>query len=94
MDWFHRYGPYAVFFGRLVPTVRTLISVPAGLSEMRFPTFLAYTGTGFEPFAGSGFLLVNGTFTEVGGIFGITPVPEPTGIALLLPLWLVLRRRR
>ena len=61
MDWFHRYGPYAVFFGRLVPTVRTLISVPAGLSEMRFPTFLAYTAAGSAVWiallAGAGYLL-------------------------------------
>lgn len=61
MDWFHRYGPLAVFLGRLVPTVRTLISVPAGLSEMRFPTFLAYTAAGSAAWiailAGAGYLL-------------------------------------
>ena len=59
-----------------------------------FPTFLAYTGAGFEPYAGSGLLLVNGTFTEVGGIFGITPVPEPTSLGLLLPAIALIRRRR
>jgi membrane protein DedA with SNARE-associated domain len=61
MDWFHRYGPVAVFLGRLVPTVRTLISVPAGLSEMRFPTFLAFTAAGSAVWiallAGAGYLL-------------------------------------
>ncbi len=45
-DWFDRYGVYAVFFGRLVPTVRTLISVPAGLASMKLPVFLAYTTAG------------------------------------------------
>jgi membrane protein DedA with SNARE-associated domain len=61
IDWFHRYGPVAVFFGRLVPTVRTLISVPAGLSEMSFASFLLYTAAGslvwIALLAGAGYLL-------------------------------------
>lgn len=44
--WFRRYGYWAVSFGRLVPTVRTLISVPAGLSRMPFWTFLAVSAVG------------------------------------------------
>lgn len=44
--WFDRYGGRAVFIGRLIPTVRTFISVPAGLACMSFPTFLAYTAAG------------------------------------------------
>jgi membrane protein DedA with SNARE-associated domain len=45
-DWFDAYGLYAVLFGRLVPTVRTLISIPAGLSEMPIGRFLFYSGIG------------------------------------------------
>ena len=45
-DWFDRHGHWAVLFGRLVPTVRTLISVPAGLSEMPLSRFLAYSSIG------------------------------------------------
>jgi membrane protein DedA with SNARE-associated domain len=45
-DWFDRYGQYAVLFGRLIPTVRTLISIPAGLSEMPIGRFLFYSGIG------------------------------------------------
>jgi len=44
--WFDRYGTWAVFFGRLVPVVRSLISIPAGSSGMRFPTFLALSTAG------------------------------------------------
>jgi membrane protein DedA with SNARE-associated domain len=44
--WFDRYGPWAVFFGRLVPLIRSLISIPAGSSGMRFTTFLALTTLG------------------------------------------------
>ena len=45
-DWFDRHGPAAVFFGRLIPGVRTFISVPAGFAEMPRATFLAYTTVG------------------------------------------------
>jgi membrane protein DedA with SNARE-associated domain len=44
--WFYRHGPKAVFFGRLVPGVRTLISVPAGFSQMRLAEFLIYSTLG------------------------------------------------
>ncbi|HET6629372.1 MAG TPA: DedA family protein [Woeseiaceae bacterium] len=60
-DWFRRHGAKAVFFGRLVPTVRTLISVPAGITGMPLATFLAFTalGTGLWTalLAGAGYLL-------------------------------------
>ena len=45
-DWFDAHGHYAVLFGRLVPTVRTLISIPAGLSEMPIARFLVFSGIG------------------------------------------------
>lgn len=45
-DWFDAHGHKAVLIGRLVPTIRTLISIPAGLSEMSWSTFLIYSGIG------------------------------------------------
>lgn len=44
--WFYRHGTKAVFFGRFVPGIRTLISLPAGFSEMRFSQFLIYSTLG------------------------------------------------
>ena len=44
--WFRRRGATAVLFGRLVPTVRTLISVPAGIAHMPMPTFVLYSAIG------------------------------------------------
>ena len=41
--WFDRYGVWAVVIGRLVPGIRTLISVPAGLSEMSLGRYLLAT---------------------------------------------------
>jgi membrane protein DedA with SNARE-associated domain len=44
--WFERHGRAAVLLGRMVPTIRTLISVPAGLSGMPWGTFLVFTAIG------------------------------------------------
>ena len=44
--WFNRHGGKAVLLGRLVPAVRTLISVPAGLTGMQIVPFLAYSALG------------------------------------------------
>ncbi|MER2260868.1 MAG: DedA family protein [Psychrobacillus sp.] len=44
--WFDKYGVWAVFFGRLIPLVRSLISIPAGMSNMKFWLFLLFTTLG------------------------------------------------
>lgn len=44
--WFRRHGGKAVFFGRLVPAVRTLISIPAGIAAMPLVPFLVYSALG------------------------------------------------
>jgi membrane protein DedA with SNARE-associated domain len=44
--WFHRYGIWTVFFCRMVPIVRSLISIPAGMAKMNFPLFLLFTTVG------------------------------------------------
>lgn len=45
-DWFRRYGWRAVFFGRMIPGVRTFISVPAGVARMPIGPFLLFTTLG------------------------------------------------
>jgi membrane protein DedA with SNARE-associated domain len=45
-EWFDRHGPKVVFLGRLLPGVRSVVSIPAGLSEMPLGRFLLYTGAG------------------------------------------------
>jgi membrane protein DedA with SNARE-associated domain len=45
-SWFDRHGGAAVFFCRLVPGVRSLISIPAGIAEMNLPFFLVCTAAG------------------------------------------------
>jgi membrane protein DedA with SNARE-associated domain len=44
--WFEKYGPIAVFFSRVLPIVRTFISLPAGIAKMPFLKFLAYSAVG------------------------------------------------
>ena len=44
--WFEKYGDKAVFLGRMVPVMREMISIPAGLLKMRIPKFVAYTFAG------------------------------------------------
>lgn len=44
--WFLRHGPAVVFFGRLIPAIRTLISIPAGITRMRLLPFFAFSAVG------------------------------------------------
>ncbi|SUE13319.1 hypothetical membrane protein [Rhodococcus gordoniae] len=44
--WFQRHGRKAVFFGRMVPVFRSLISIPAGVTRMPIRQFLAFTTAG------------------------------------------------
>ena len=60
--WFARYGPLAVFTGRLVPIVRSLVSLPAGYSRMPLGQFLLLTGIGSA--------LWNGTLIALGWALG------------------------
>lgn len=47
--WFAKYGPVAVFFSRVLPIVRTFISLPAGIAKMPFWKFTLYTVLGCIP---------------------------------------------
>jgi len=72
--WFEKYGDKAVFLGRMVPVMREMISVPAGLLKMRIPKFILYT------FAGScvwstGTILSGYYFGEAIG-FGTNIIPQ------------------
>ncbi len=48
-DWFERHGEATVFFTRMLPIVRTFISLPAGVARMRFWRFTAFTLAGCIP---------------------------------------------
>jgi len=46
LEWFDRYGEPVIFFGRMVPIIRSLVSIPAGLARMNRGQFMAYTAVG------------------------------------------------
>lgn len=60
--WFDRWGPIAVFTGRLVPVVRSLVSIPAGYRRMPLVQFI--------PLTIFGSLLWNGALVSLGWAFG------------------------
>lgn len=83
--WFDQHGGKAVLLGRLVPAVRTLISVPAGLSGMRWAPFLAYSAVGTALWTGllavAGYLLED-QYQRVAG--WLNPVSNVVLGAILL----------
>ena len=95
--WFDRRAVAIVLFGRLVPGVRSLVSVPAGLSEMPLPLFLAATAAGAllwnAALLGAGVLL-GAQYDRVEGYVGpvSTAVIAAVGVACVAGVvWL--RRR-
>ncbi|WP_066343198.1 DedA family protein [Geminocystis sp. NIES-3708] len=60
-QWFNKYGNIAVFLGRLVPGIRTLISLPAGINNMNMSSFIIYSTIGtllwVSLLTGSGYVL-------------------------------------
>ena len=50
-EWFQKYGELAVFASRLLPVVRTFISIPAGIARMNFWKFSFYTFLGSYPWS-------------------------------------------
>lgn len=60
--WFEQYGHYVVFFGRMIPAVRSLISIPAGMSRMHFGKFVFFTSLGT--------LIWTGFLAYIGFYFG------------------------
>lgn len=47
--WFQRYGQYAALIGRMLPIIRTFISLPAGIAKVEIKKFLAFTFIGSLP---------------------------------------------
>ncbi|TGN60064.1 DedA family protein [Paracoccus liaowanqingii] len=93
--WFARHGGAAVFFGRFLPTIRTLISVPAGLARMPTGRFLIFTALG--SFIWSGGLALAGYALE-GGYDAVSGWIDPLSTAIVLAivaayLWRVVRWR-
>lgn len=96
-DWFDRHGPKIVFFGRMLPGVRSIVSVPAGLSEMRVPVFAVLTALGSAlwngALIGAGWALGE-RWRDVEEIVGPLTVPVLAAVTLAAAGYALLRVRR
>src|SRR6202043_1778016 len=97
--WFDRYGPRAVLIGRLLPVVRTFISLPAGIAGMDPVRFGIYTTIGCIPWtaalAGAGYAVGANFQSIVSGFQGPTYIIAAiVVIALAIAVWRYARRRR
>lgn len=93
--WFERHGAAAVFFGRLVPTIRTLISIPAGIARMPTRRFLLFSALG--SFLWCTFLALAGYWLE-GSYEQVSEWLNPASMLIVLGLigiylWRVIRWR-
>ncbi|MFD6896044.1 DedA family protein [Rhodococcus sp. NPDC060086] len=94
--WFRRHGRKAVFFGRMVPIFRSLISIPAGVTRMPIWQFLAFTTAGS--------LIWNSIFVIAGYQLGenwyrVEPYAETLqyvviAVVAVAVIWAVVRRVR
>jgi len=94
--WFAEHGEAAVFVSRLLPVVRTFISLPAGVAEMPFGRFSIYTFAGCLPWtfalAGVGYAL-GSRWTTVEKY--LRPISIVVGILLAAAVaWWLIRRAR
>lgn len=46
IKWFEKYGVKAIFFGRFIPVIRSLISIPAGIAKVKLSQFVILTSLG------------------------------------------------
>lgn len=60
--WFRNHGELVVFLSRVLPVLRTFISLPAGVSKMKLPKFIAYTVVGC--------FIWSAILTEIGVVLG------------------------
>jgi membrane protein DedA with SNARE-associated domain len=94
--WFNQYGEWIVFLSRLVPAVRTFISLPAGIARMKMGRFVLYSFAGSFPWS---FALAYGGYVLGQNWERIREVIRPfdmpiLGIFLALVIFLVVWRLR
>ncbi|WP_231701459.1 DedA family protein [Halopseudomonas xinjiangensis] len=79
-DCFSRHGKAAVCFGRLLPTIRALISVPAGLARMPMVGFIAYSTVGSLQWTA---LLALGGYVLEAQYEKVTDYLDPISVAVI-----------
>jgi membrane protein DedA with SNARE-associated domain len=95
-QWFARYGDATVFFSRMLPIIRTFISLPAGVARMPFWRFTLFTAAGCVPWV---FMLAfigreaGANWNHWKDNLHYVDYAVAAGVVLAI-VWLVVRRRR
>ncbi len=95
-EWFDRYGEWVVFFGRMMPIVRTFISLPAGIAEMDPKKFAIYTTLGSLPWClllGYVGVIMGKNWESIVPYFHILDVVVVIGLAAL-GIWYYMKMRK
>ena len=94
--WFDKYGIRAVFFSRMLPVVRTFISLPAGFARVNFKQFLFFTFAGSLPWTAlilyAGVLLGDNWeyLLEIGHEFSLAFIV----VSIIIIAWLYFRHKK
>lgn len=93
--WWEKHGEAATFFSRLLPVLRTFISLPAGIAKMPFKKFTLYTFLGVIPWTVAltylG-VLVGDNWEKAFGYFNLPTLLIAAALLLLAAVWLVRKR--
>ncbi len=95
--WWDRHGEAATFFSRLLPVIRTFISLPAGIAKMSLSKFSLYTFLGVIPWTfGLTYLgvAVEDNWREIEGYFSVPAVIIATLLLAAGATWYLRRRAR
>jgi len=95
--WWERYGEAATFFSRLLPVIRTFISLPAGIAKMPFGKFTLYTFLGCIPWTYAltwvG-VVVEDNWERVLGYFDLPTLIIGTLVVVAAVVWYLRRRKQ
>ena len=95
--WWEKHGDAATFFSRLLPVIRTFISLPAGIARMPFGKFTLYTFLGVIPWTyGLAWLgvAVGDNWEQVVDYFDLPTLIIGTGVLLIAVTWFIRRRMK
>ncbi|MBE3043541.1 DedA family protein [Candidatus Bathyarchaeota archaeon] len=95
-EWFEKWGDKATFIARLLPVIRTVISLPAGIAKMNFKKFVFYSFVGSLPWtfalAYVGYVL-GSEWESIKGVFRELDVVVVVAVVAVV-VYYVYRRRR
>ena len=95
--WWEKYGEAATFFSRLLPVIRTFISLPAGMARMPFGKFTLYTFLGVIPWTYAltwlGFV-VGDNWERVLNYFDLPTLIIGGALVIIAAVWYLRRRKK